>query len=76
VYAVVKQAPAGAAIDLQINQDGSLLTTLTVAAGQTNSNVVNGAELPVLQSLANLTLDIVAVGTTFPGSDLTVTIRV
>ncbi|MDA1312496.1 MAG: hypothetical protein O2968_04085 [Acidobacteria bacterium] len=76
VYAVVKQAPVGASIDLQINQDGSPLTTLTVAAGQTNSNVVNGAELPVLQSLANLTLDIVAVGTTFPGSDLTVTIRV
>ncbi len=76
VYAVVKQAPVGADVQLQINQDGSPLTALTVSAGQTNSNVVNGVELPVLQSLANLTLDIVAVGTTFPGSDLTVTIRV
>ena len=56
--------------------DGSEITTLTITAGQTFGSLVNGAELPVLQSLSNLTLDILAVGTTFPGRDLTVTIRV
>ena len=37
---------------------------------------LDGAELAVLQAQSNLTLDILAVGTTFPGRDLTVTIRV
>ena len=76
VYAVVKQAPLGADLQLRINHDGSEITTLTILAGQTTSTAVNGAELPVLQSLANLTLDIVTVGTDYPGRDLTVTVRV
>ena len=76
IYGFVKQAPTGADLEVRINQDGAPLATLTFAAGQTGSSLVNGAELPVLQSLANLTLDILTVGTTFPGRDLTVTIRV
>jgi hypothetical protein len=76
IYASVKQAPAGADLEMEIRQDGSLLTSLTIAAGATMSTPVNGAELPVLQALSNLTLNITAVGTSFPGRDLTVTIRV
>ena len=76
IYGFAKQAPTGADLQVRINQDGAPLTTLTFTAGQTNSNLVDGADLPVLQSLANLTIDILSVGTTFPGRDLTVTIRV
>ena len=75
-YAVVKGAPLGADLQVRVNQDGMEITTLTVTAGQTFGTVVSGAELPVLQSLSNLTLDILAVGTNYPGRDLTVTIRV
>jgi hypothetical protein len=76
VYALVKQAPEGADLELEVRQGGALLTTLTIADGETVSTPVNGAELGILQALSNLTLNITAVGTDFPGSDLTVTIRV
>ena len=76
IYASVKSAPTGADLQLQINQDGVLFATLSIVDGQVVSVPVNGAELPVLQSGSNLTLDISAVGTTFPGRGLTVTIRV
>ena len=76
IYAVAKEAPAGADLQLQINQDGVALATLSMTDGQTTSVPLNGAELPVLQAQSDLTLDILAVGTTFPGRDLTVTIRV
>jgi hypothetical protein len=76
VYAFVKEAPTGAALQLRINQDGNEVTTFSIAAGQTVSTPVSGASLPALQALANLTLDIVTVGTSYPGRDLTVTIRV
>jgi hypothetical protein len=76
VYASVKQAPEGADLELEIRQDGALLASLTIAADATVSTPVDGAELPVLQALSNLTLNITAVGTVFPGRDLTVTIRV
>jgi hypothetical protein len=76
IYASVKQAPEGADLEMEIRQDGSLLASLTIAAGATISSPVEGAELPILQSLSNLTLNINAVGTSFPGRDLTVTIRV
>ena len=76
VYASVKGAPLGADVQLRVNQDGAEIITLTITAGQTFSTVADGAELAVLQSLSNLTLDIVTVGTAYPGRDLTVTIRV
>jgi hypothetical protein len=76
VYAGVKTAPAGSEIELAIRQDGALVTTITIAAGSTNSVPINGATLPYLVSGATLTLDITAVGSLYPGADLTVTIRV
>jgi hypothetical protein len=76
VFALVKNAPSGAAIELAIRQDGNLVTTLTIADGATHSAPVSGVFLPYLVSGAELTLDITAVGTSYPGSDMTVTIRV
>ncbi|MEZ5365165.1 MAG: phage tail protein [Bryobacterales bacterium] len=76
VYAVVKSAPLGADIDLAIRQDGELVATINIPAGATQSSPLSGVNLPYLAESATLTLDITAVGTTFPGADLTVTIRV
>ena len=76
IYAFVKGAPTGADLQLRINQGGVALATVSITDGQMTSVPLNGAELPVLQAQSNLTLDILAVGTTFPGRDLTVTIRV
>lgn len=76
VYAEVKVAPAGAALQVRVRQEAAVIAECTIADGQTKSNIVNGAELPVLIAGATLALDIVAVGTTYPGRDLTLTIRV
>ena len=76
VYASVKQAPTGSDIQLQVNQDGVPVTSLSIADGQTVSVPINGAGLPVLQSGSDLTLDILGIGSGFQGTDLTVTIRV
>ena len=75
VYAVVRQAPSGGAVDLQINQNGALYCTLTIADGATVSNTVSGTSLPPLTGGARLSLDINMVGPTNPGADLTVIIR-
>ncbi len=76
VFAIVKSAPLGSDIQLTIRQDGVALTQLTILDGQTQSASVEGSGLPFLQSEAQLTLDITAVGTQYPGADLTVAIRV
>ncbi len=75
VYAVIRQAPTGGAVNLQINQNGSAYCTLTIADSAAVSNVVDGATLPPLAEGAQLSLDITMVGATNPGADLTVVIR-
>jgi hypothetical protein len=75
LYAEVKAAPAGAAIQVRIKQEGVEIAACTISDGEFASDAVNGAELPVLTAGATLSLDILAVGTTYPGRDLTVTIR-
>ncbi|MBZ5590638.1 MAG: hypothetical protein LAP39_00265 [Acidobacteriia bacterium] len=75
VYAVIRQAPVGGSIQLQINQDGALYCAFTIADGHTVSNSMNGALLPLLTAGARLSLDINMVGPTNPGADLTVVIR-
>ncbi len=78
IFAVVREAPSGGAIELQLRQNGSLYCTLTIADGQTISNVVSGFGLAPLAADARLDLDITSVPTaadTLPGRDLTVTIR-
>src|SRR5260370_23672215 len=78
VFANVGTAPNGASINLQVTQNGAPYCTLSVPAGATVSNVVDGRALPSLGAKAQIDLDVLSVpqaaGTT-PGSDLTVTIR-
>ena len=75
VFAVVRQAPAGGPIEVHLNQNGVLYCTLTIAAGSTNADPVDGFGLPPLLSGARLSADITQVGTTAPGADLTVIVR-
>jgi hypothetical protein len=74
VYAVLGQA-ADATVQLQVNVNGAQYCQLTVAPQQVTSNTVEGNSLPPLIAGTQITLSILAVGQTYPGSDLTVLIR-
>ena len=74
VFAVLGMV-ADAQVQLQINVNGSAYCFLTVVAGQTVSNSVDGATLPPLPTGALITLSVLQVGATYPGADLTVLIR-
>jgi len=75
VYATVRQAPQGAPIDIQVKQNGAAYCSLSIPAGQTVSNSVDGFTLASLQVGARISADITSVGTTVPGADLTILIR-
>ncbi len=75
VFAVVSEAPIGGPIELQLRQNDAVYCALTIAAGTTISNAVNGFGLPPLAAGSRLSLDVTAVGIEAPGSDLTVTVR-
>jgi hypothetical protein len=66
---MVKLAPVGANLVVQVYAGTTLLFTMTIAAGSTTGSATGtpaiGPETPVI-------INITAVGTTFPGSDLTV----
>jgi hypothetical protein len=68
VTCMVKQAPVGADLVIQIYAGSTPLFTVTIMAGSTTGSATGtpaiGAETPVI-------INITAVGTTFPGSDLT-----
>jgi hypothetical protein len=74
VSAVLGRA-ADAAVGLQLNVNGASYCQLTIAAWATVSNTVDGNTLAPLPSGAQVTLSVLSVGSTVPGSDLTVTIR-
>ena len=78
VYAVVSNPPTGAPVTMQLTQNSQPYCQLTIPAGATTSNVVDGFALGPLQAEAQIGLDITSVvqtANTAPGSDLTVTIR-
>jgi hypothetical protein len=78
IFAVVREAPSGGAMEMQLRQGDTVYCTLTIADGATVSNVVSGFGLPPLAASARLNLDITAVPSaagTLPGRDLTVTVR-
>lgn len=74
VFAVLKNA-ADASVQLQLNLSGSAYCQLTFSTGAIVSSTVDGKTLPPLPAGAQLTLSILAVGQTYPGSDLTVLVR-
>ena len=72
IVAQVVTAPVGGNVTININVGGVLYATLTILAGE-NIAVLNGP-LSALTSGLPITVDIVGVGSTFPGADLGVTI--
>jgi hypothetical protein len=84
VFATVGTAPTGLPVILELTQqqDGATVAvsycTLTIPAGSTTSNTVDGLTLAPLLEKALIRLNILSVShgsDTLPGSDLTVTIR-
>jgi hypothetical protein len=75
LFAIVKQAPVGGSVQIQVNYNGSTYSTLTIPDGGTISNVVNGFGLPFLDAGYRISMDIISCGVDNPGSDLTVVIR-
>ena len=78
IFAVVREAPTGGPVQLQLRQGSTVYCTLTIADGATTSNVVDGFGLPALLANSQVSLDITAVpgaANTLPGRNLTVTIR-
>jgi hypothetical protein len=58
-----------------VDVDGSPYCTLTVPVGQTTSTSVDGLSVSLLSVGSKVTLSVLSVGTTYPGADLTVLIR-
>lgn len=78
IFAVVREAPTGAPVLLQLRRNDEVYCGLTIAADATMSNVVDGFGLPPLVAGSQINLDILSVGQgtdCLPGRDLTVTLR-
>ena len=76
VFATTKLAPTGSDLSIEIRRDGQLLTELTIQDGLQFSLPVDGGSLESLQEGDRLTVNVTAVGSAFPGADLTVAINV
>ncbi len=78
VFAIVREAPTTGPVQLYLRQDAAVFAVLTIPAGETFSNVVNGFGIVPLAAGSQIHLDIVAApqaGDALPGRDLTVTMR-
>jgi hypothetical protein len=75
VYAVVGTAPTGTPVTLLLRRNAAPYTTITIAAGQTVSGAVSGASLAPLQAGDLLTFDLTGIGSSTPGQDLTLIVR-
>jgi hypothetical protein len=74
VFAVLGMA-ADADVQVRVDVNGAAYCTLTVPAGQTTSAATDGLGLGVLTGGSRVTLSVLTVGQTYPGTDLTVVIR-
>jgi hypothetical protein len=74
VLALVRTAPTGAGLTVNINVGGVLWMALTIAAGNVSAQATSTQLMAsgAIAGSASVTLDITAVGTTVPGSDLSV----
>lgn len=72
VQSYVKQAPIGADITAKIYVDGVEWTSITIPAGDTSASNGDVSALPEIGAGQLIRLDITAVGSTYPGSDLSV----
>jgi hypothetical protein len=79
VRAYVAVAPLVQPVSLRVMVGTTVYTTLTIAAGSKTSNLMDGFGRAPLAEGAQITVEILSVGTatgSYPGSDLTVVIRI
>lgn len=69
INAFVEVAPTGANISINVKKNGTTAASITITAGQTTAQTT-----PSVSLVANdyLTVDVTAIGTTWPGEDLAV----
>jgi hypothetical protein len=80
IFATVEQAPGGSPLTCVVNINGAAIATLTIPTGQVVSNTLDMTTIPSVQGLVihsgqPITLDITAVGSSYPGKRLTATVR-
>lgn len=75
IYALLRSPSSGAGVTLQLNVNRAPYITLQFDPGATTSNLADGFGLTALRVGDLLSLDVTGVGTTNPGSDLTVIVR-
>jgi hypothetical protein len=73
VHASVGTAPAGSGVTVQVNRNGTSIGTATIAAGGHIASFTPGS--PDFAAGDWFTVDITAVGSSTPGSDLVVQLR-
>ncbi len=77
VFATVNVAPSGGDLVVAVTQNETVVCQLTIPAGSTWSNTVDGVGLGLLTANSTLNINVIAVPTgvsSMPGQDLTVTI--
>jgi hypothetical protein len=72
VELLLKQAPVGSTLEVRVLVDGATMATVTLTAGQTG---VKSAASFAIAAGTPVRIDILNVGTTFPGADLSVILR-
>ncbi len=75
IYGILGAPSTGAGVTLQLNLNGAPWATVQFDPARTTSASVSGFGLPALHAGDRLSLDVAGVGTTSPGSDLTLIIR-
>lgn len=72
--ALLKQAPVGAALTLNVSAGGNVLGSATVGDGKTTASV-DASGWKAAAKNTTITVDLTAVGLTFPGADLTLELQ-
>lgn len=75
IYAVLRTPSAGAGVTLELNVNSQPYAAIQFNPGAITSLVVDGFGLPAFTAGDQISLDVTGVGTTNPGSDLTVIVR-
>jgi hypothetical protein len=74
IWARLRIAPTGADVVVDVKVAGTVVATLTIADGETEASI-SGRDLDAIPEEDAITIDVTGVGTTFPGQDLVVNIR-
>jgi len=80
IFATVERPPVGSPLTCVVRVNGTAIATLTVPAGQIVSNTIDMTTTPSVEGLVipadqPLTLDVTAVGSTYPGRRLIAIVR-